>query len=62
MLGSGAGRWAVAALLAAFAFCDGAAQYLAAATPLAGALALPSRTTDFLQARLCCDVELALNI
>lgn len=49
MLSSGAGRWVIAALLAAYAFCDGLAQYLAAATPLPAALAMPDSVTRFLQ-------------
>jgi hypothetical protein len=49
MLSSGAGRWVIAALLAAYAFCDGLAQYLAAATPLPAALAMPHSVTRFLQ-------------
>lgn len=53
MLSSGAGRWVIAAALAAYAFCDGLAQYLAAATPLPAALAMPHSVTRFLQVLHC---------
>ncbi len=49
MLGSGIGRWAIAALLAAFAFADGAAQYAMAATPLPRLLHLSPRVLGFLK-------------
>lgn len=49
MLGSGVGRWAIAALLAAFAFADGAAQYAMAATPLPRLLHLSPRVLGFLK-------------
>lgn len=49
MLGSGVGRWAVAALLAAFAFADGAAQYLMSATPLPHLLHISPGALTFLK-------------
>ena len=62
MLSSGAGRWVIAALLAAYAFCDGLAQYLAAATPLPAALAMPRSVTEFLQVLHCISTLVHLMI